>query len=309
MQPHPYYQAIIDAYAASGRPFFHQVNPEEARAMLEATLATAPPATDMPDMASVEDRQIDGPSGPITVRCYVPPDNAGGVCVYFHSGGWVIGSLESGDPSCRRLAGGARCTVVSVDYRLAPEHPYPQPLDDAWGGLEWAAANFAGPVVVAGESAGGNLAAACAIRARDSGGPALAGQWMAYPVTDHDCASQSHRELGERNLLLSTADMRWFWDHYCPAGVDRNDPLVSPLRVADATGLPPAMIAVAQLDPLRDEGLAYAQRLARDGVAVSVRCDPGMIHGYIGAAGAIPVAAEAVAESARWIRAQMDKAG
>ena len=308
MQPHPYYQAIIEANRVAGRPFFHQLTPQEARAQLRATLAGAPTPPDLPDLARVEDRTIAGPHGTIPLRIYVPHDSAGGIVVYFHSGGWVICDLASGDGTCRRLAGQARCTVVSVEYGKAPELPFPGPLDDAWAALEWAAGEWGGPLLVAGESAGGNLAAACAIRARDEGGPALAGQLLAYPVTDHDLTTASYREIGERNWLLSTADMSWFWDHYCPAGIDRAQPLASPLRVATAAGLPPAMVVVAQLDPLRDEGLAYAAKLAGDGVAVVTRCDPAMTHGYLGAAGTLPAAAEAVAESARWVRARFDAA-
>lgn len=304
MQPHPYFQAIVEAYRAAGRPFFHQGTPEEARAMFQASIAAAPPPTDLPDLARVEDHIVDGPNGAVSVRIYTP-HGAVGTLVYFHSGGWVIGDIASADSTCRRLAGRAGCTVVSVEYRKAPEHPFPQPLDDAYAALEWAAADFPGPLVVGGESAGGNLAAACAIRARDTGGPALAGQWLFYPVTDADFGTKSYRDVGDKNWLLSAADMRWFWDHYAPAGVDRAQPLLSPLRVADAAGLPPAMIGVAQFDPLRDEGLAFAAKLAGDGVPVVLRSDPGMLHGYLVAAAAVPAAQEALAESARWIRARL----
>jgi len=306
MQPHPYYQAIIDFNTEAGRPFFHQLSPQAAREQLRTTLAAAPVPPDLPALARVEDITITGPHGAIPARIYVPNDPAGGTLVYFHSGGWVIGDLISGENTCRRLAGWARCTVVSVEYGKAPELPFPGPLDDAWAAVLWAQGEFGGPMLVGGESAGGNLAAACAIRARDEGGPVLAGQWLAYPVTDHDFETGSYRAVGDRNWLLSTADMRWFWDQYCPVGVDRSAPLLSPLRVPSASGLPPAMVVVAQLDPLRDEGLAYAAKLAADGVPVVTRCDPAMIHGYLAAAAAIPAAGEAVRESARWIRARLD---
>jgi len=309
MEPHAYYQRIIDLNRDAGRPFFHQLTPAAARAQLRETLAAAPVPPDLPPLAGVEDIAIPGPHGALPARVYVPHDPAGGTLVYFHSGGWVIGDLVSGENTCRRLAGWARCRVVSVEYGKAPELPFPGPLDDAWAAVLWAKAEFGGPLLVGGESAGGNLAAACAIRARDEGGPALAGQWLAYPVTDHDFETGSYRAVGDRNWLLSTADMRWFWDHYCPAGVDRNAPLLSPLRVASAAGLPPAMVVVAQLDPLRDEGLAYAVKLAADGVPVVTRCDPAMIHGYLAAATAIPAAGEAVRESARWMRARLDAGG
>lgn len=303
--PHPYYQAIIDAYAAAGRPFFHQVTPQEARAMLRAGLTAAPPPVGLPPLAEVADEMIAGPHGAIPIRRYVPGGEVVGVCVYFHAGGWVIGDLDFADATCRRLAGAAGAEIISVDYRLAPEHPFPQPLDDAFASLQWAAAHRPGPLLVVGESAGGNLAAACAIRAREAGGPRLAGQALAYPVTDHMFDTRSYRAVGDKNWLLSTADMRWFWQHYCPAGVDRNNQLISPLRVKNAAGLPPMLLVVGELDPLRDEGLAYAARLQAAGVACETRCDAQMVHGYLGAAGSIPAAAAALAQMAEWIKARL----
>lgn len=299
---HPYYRAILDAYASAGRPFYHQSTPVDARRMLRAALAAAPPQLTLPELAAIENAVIHGPLGPIPLRRYQPRGETEGVCVYFHAGGWVIGDMEMSDALCRRLAAGAGCEVVSVEYRLAPEHPYPQPLDDAFAALEWVASVRRGPLIVAGESAGGNLAAACAIRARDAGAPEIVGQFLAYPVTDHDFTTGSYRAIGGRNWLLSAADMQWFWDQYCPPSVDRTNPWVSPLRIADPAAVPPALIYVAELDPLRDEGLAYAARLAGAGVPVKTRADAGMLHGYLSAAGSIPCAAEAVQEAAVWIK-------
>jgi acetyl esterase len=304
--PHPYYQAIIDAYAAAGRPYFHQVTPQEARVMLRASLAAAPPPTGLPMLAAVVDETIPGPHGPIPIRRYVPAGESLGTAVYFHAGGWVIGDLEFSDTTCRRLAGAAQVELISVDYRLSPEHAFPVPLDDAFAALQWAAANKPGALLVMGESAGANLAAACAIRARNAGGPPLAGQCLAYPVTDHDFETASYQEVGDKNWLLSTADMRWFWDQYAPPGIDRTNPLLSPLRVDAAIGLPPAMIITGELDPLRAEGLAYAAKLHEAGVSVVTRCDTAMVHGYLGAAGAIPLAAAALAQIAGWIREQLE---
>jgi acetyl esterase len=306
--PHPYHQAIIDAYAAAGRPFFHQVTPAEARAMLRAGLTMAPPPVGLPTLAGVVDETIPGPYGPIGIRRYLPEGAALGSCVYFHGGGWVIGDLDLADTTCRRIAAGAQAEIISVDYRLAPEHPFPQPLDDSFAALEWAARERPGPLLVIGESAGGNLAAACAIRARDASGPALAGQCLAYPVTDHHFETGSYRAFGDRNWLLSTADMRWFWDHYCPPGIDRSDPLLSPLWVKNAAGLPPALVLTGALDPLCDEGLAYAAKLRAACVPVVIREDPGMVHGYLSAAGTIPLAAEALAQIVAWIRETLDAA-
>jgi acetyl esterase len=306
---HPYYQAILDAYAAAGRPAYHQVSPVEAREMLRSGLAAAPPEQGLPELKWVRNEVIPGPGGPLPIRRYLPVGDVIGICVFFHAGGWVIGDVEMSDGLCRRLAAGAGCEVVSVEYRLAPEHPYPAPLDDAFAALQWASQQRRGPIVVAGESAGGNLAAACAILARAQGGPALAGQFLAYPVTDHDFGTQSYRDLGGRNLLLTTADMQWFWNQYCPRAKDRDRELLSPLKVSSARGLPPALVCVAELDPLRDEGLAFAARLAAAGVPVRTRSDAAMVHGYLRAAGSIPVVAEAVREAAQWLRERMLSAG
>jgi acetyl esterase len=305
---HPYYQAILDAYAAAGRPFYHQVTAMEAREMLRAGLAAAPPQLNLPELASVSDENIASAAGLLPIRRYLPLGKVAGICVYCHAGGWVIGDIQMSDALCRRLAAGAGCEVISVGYRLAPEHPYPAPLNDAFAAVQWASAQQRGPLVVAGESAGGNLAAACAILARAAGAPQVVGQFLAYPVTDHDFDTASYRELGRLNLLLSTADMMWFWDQYCPSSVDRTNQLVSPLRVMNAKGLPPALIYVAELDPLRDEGLDYASRLVDAGVQVRTRKDAGMLHGYLSAAGAIPLAAEAVREAAQWIRDRIEGA-
>lgn len=305
MKPHPYYQAIIDLYAASGRPSMHQVTPAEARAMLRASVAAAPKPTDLPELAEVIDAAIAGPHGDIPIRRYRPQGEVLGTCAYLHAGGWMIGDIDFADATCRRLAGATQAEIVSIEYCKAPEHPYPQPLDDAWAAIEWIAANRSGPLLLIGESAGGNLAAACAIRARDAGGPAIVGQFLAYPVTDHDFETESYREIGGRNWLLSTADMRWYWDNYCPPATDRRQAEISPLRVADAAGLPPALIVVGELDPLRSEALAYADKLAAAGVAVRTRRDPDMLHGYLGAAAAIPLAAAAMAEAAGWIRGRL----
>ncbi len=305
---HPYYRAVIDAYVAAERPYFHQVTPEEARAMLKAGMEAAPEPPDLPALAAVVDEVVAGPHGDIPIRRYTPLGEVVGQCVYMHSGGWVIGDRDFADATCRRLAAGAGCEVINVEYRLAPEHPFPEPLDDVYAVLSWAASRPLGPVVIAGESSGGNLAAACAIKARDAGGPAIAGQFLAYPVTDCNFETGSYREIGSRNWLLSTADMQWFWNHYCPPNVNREDPLVSPLRVIDAANLPPALICVADLDPLRDEGLAYVEHLAGAGVAVQSRRDAGMLHGYLSAAGTVDLATEAVTEASAWIRDRISAA-
>jgi acetyl esterase len=269
---------------------------------LRAGSAAAPAPRGLPELAAVEELSIPGPGGPLALRRYRPRGEVLGACVYLHAGGWIMGDLDFSDATCRRLAAAASCEIVSVDYRLAPEHPYPAALHDAFAALQWTHGWARGPLLLAGESSGGNLAAACAIRARDAGGPTIAGQFLAYPVTDAALDTGSHHEHGPRNWLLSSADMRCFWDHYCPPGVDRAAAEVSPLRIVDAAGLPPALIFVADLDPLRDEGLAYAARLAAAGVSTGTRRDPGMLHGYLGAAGEVSLAAEALAEAGDWMR-------
>lgn len=305
MQPHPYYQAILDAYRKLDRPYFHQLSPEQGRAMMKATIAAAPKPGDLPELAAITDGAISGPHGSIPIRRYTPITQERGTCLYFHAGGWVIGDLDIADNFCRRLADAACCELISVDYRLAPEYPFPVPLDDAYAALQWLLKEKPGPVVLVGESAGGNLAAACSILARNEGLGPIHGQFLAYPVTDHDFTTPSYQELGSLNWLLSTKDMRFYWDQYCPSSSERDNPLVSPLRLSDVSNLPPTMLFAAELDPLRDEGLAYAQKLAGAGIPVTTRCDPGMLHGYMAAVGAIPVATEAFTEAARWIRQRL----
>jgi acetyl esterase len=303
---HPHFQDIIEAYRASGRPSFSQVSPTEARELLRRSIVIAR-ANQIPlALASVTDHVIPGPNGPLRIRRYRPHGVWNGTCVYFHAGGWVIGDLEMSDPLCRLLAAEAHCEIVSVEYRLAPEYPYPAPLNDAYAAVQWAALHCSSPLMVAGESAGGNLAAACAIRARDCAGPSIRGQFLAYPVMDADFTTSSYQECGDRGWLLSTQDMQWFWNHYCPPEVDRTHPLISPLRVQSAAGLPPMLVFAAECDPLRDEALAYAALLSRAGVPVRTRCDPGMLHGYLNAMSAIPLAAEAASEAAAWIRQRLD---
>jgi acetyl esterase len=299
---HPYFQAIVAAYAAADRPFFHQVTPAVARDMMRAAQNAAPQPLDLPALASVTDEQVDGPNGNIGIRRYLPTDDVAGTCVFCHAGGWVIGDLDTADNLCRRLAGLAGVEVISVDYRLAPEYAFPAPLDDVHAVLRWAD-TLQRPLVVAGESAGANLVAACAIQVRDEGGPHIVGQFLAYPVTDHNFETESYQSIGTRDWLLSRADMQWFWDQYCPSSVDRSNSLVSPLNLVTAAGLPQALLLVAELDPLRDEGLAYAALLEAHGVPVIVKEGRGMLHGYLNAAGAIPEVAAAVAEAAGWMRA------
>jgi acetyl esterase len=230
----------------------------------------------------VRDVQIPVEGGEIKARVYEPSADPPATVVYFHGGGWVIGSVDDWDASTRMLAARSGARVVSVDYRLAPEHPFPTAADDAYAALLWTAENLAGdkPLIVAGDSAGGNLAAVCALRARDENGPKLALQVLVYPVVDHVTSGGSYDEFAEGGLILTTPDMVWFWDHYVPDESQRSHPFASPLRAADHSGLPPAYVLIAEHDPLRDEGYAYARKLEEAGVPVTVRHHDDQIHAF-----------------------------
>jgi acetyl esterase len=241
-----------------------------------------------PDVA-VHDLSIPGPASEIPVRVYAPHDveRPCGVLVYFHGGGFVAGSIDSHDGTVRELAAGARCVVVSVEYRLAPEHPYPAAIDDCLAALRWVMANTTAVggdpdrIAIGGDSAGGNLAAAVALRNRDEGGPALALQLLVYPVTDVRCATPSMTD-NATGYLLTADSMRWMWSMYLAdaATVAADDPYASPAGASDLAGLPPAMVITAEFDPLRDEGEAYAARLAAAGVPTEVTRYDGQIHGF-----------------------------
>jgi len=246
-----------------------------------------------------EDRTVPGPAGPIPVRVYRPENASGAALVYFHGGGWVLGSVVSAHGVCATLARGSRCTVVSVDYRLAPEHPFPAAVDDAWAATTWVLEHGAelgapGPVAVGGDSAGGNLAAVVALRARDRQLP-LAFQLLVYPVTDADLDTASYRENAE-GYWLTRAGMEWFWDQYIPEG-DRFHPDASPLRAEDVSGTAPALVITAEYDPLRDEGEAYARRLEEAGVPVTVSRYDGLIHAFFRTPAVIARARDALREA------------
>jgi acetyl esterase len=235
----------------------------------------------------VEDRVIHGPSGPIPVRVYRPDGRAPKpAIVYYHGGGWVIGSLETHDDGCRALANAVDAVVISVDYGLAPEHRFPEPVDDAVTALGWVHEHAddlgvdPARIAVAGDSAGGNLAAVVAQIARDSGGPPLRFQLLVYPVTDYEFDSPSMNDNAEGYFLTRDA-MRWFYSHYLNDPAESDDPRVSPLRASDLSGLPPAFVITAEFDPLRDQGIAYAAAMRDAGTVVEARSYPGMFHGFM----------------------------
>jgi acetyl esterase len=258
-------------------------------------------------MARVEDVQIPGHGGYVPARLYVPDAGAshGPLIVHLHGGGWVVGSIESYDPVCRALANAAGAAVLGVEYRLAPEDPFPAALDDAWAALRWTAEHAeehgCDPrrLAVAGDSAGGNLAAAVARRARDHGGPPLRFQLLVYPVTDPARASASYATYGEGFGLTGEA-MAWYWESYL-GGSDPTNPDAAPAG-ADLAGLPPALVVLASHDPLHDEGAAYAERLREAGDAVRTLDVPGTVHGFWRMLAVSRVARETMGEVGRELR-------
>jgi len=284
----PQARAVIDLVIRSGRPAYHQLSPKDARQLFRETRPASTPTP--PQIGMVRDLTADGPLGPIPLRVYrpagVPASTPLAVLVFFHGGGWVIGDLETHDVLCRQLTAGSGVSVVSVDYRLAPEHKFPAAVDDAWAATRWVVAHAgelavdASRLAVGGDSAGGNLAAVVALLARDKGAPAIAVQVLIYPVTDLVGETRSYRDFAE-GYLLTREGMRWFIAHYLTAEAEAADWRASPLRAQSLAGLPPALIVTAGFDPLRDEGEAYAERLREAGVRVDSVCYGGMIHGFV----------------------------
>ena len=304
---HPQAQQVLDGKAASGAPPLWELSPDEGRAMVDATSTMIPAG---PDLESVRDIVIPSQAGGMPARVYSPSSSAPGLVLYFHGGGWVVGSLDGWDASVRGLAVASGCDVVSVDYRLAPEHVFPAAADDAYDALGWAASASglaAGrPIVVAGDSAGGNLAAVSALRARDSGGPPIALQVLVYPVVDYDLDRRSYREYDGDELIVNRRDMIWFWDHYAPDPRTRVNPYASPLRASSLSGLPPVYLVTAEHDPLREEGFAYADRLRAARVPVEHRHFGSQIHGFFTFTGVLDDADKAVAEAGSAIRAAVE---
>jgi acetyl esterase len=306
---HPQAQQILEGKAASGVPPLWELTPDQARAVVEANGAIIGAG---PSVASVRDITIPTSAGGMPARVYSPSASAPGVVVYYHGGGWVIGSVNAWDACCRSLAVASGCDVVSVDYRLAPEHVFPAAADDAFSALVWVASPSglaAGrPVVVAGDSAGGNLALVSALRARDAGGPALALQLLVYPVADCDLDRRSYHEYDGDEFIVNRGDMVWFWGHYAPDPAARVNPHASPLRAGDLTGLPPAYVITAEHDPLRDEGFECAERLRAARVPVEHRHFGSQIHGFFTFVNLLDDADRAVADAGLAIRAAVSEA-
>jgi acetyl esterase len=280
MPIHPQLKALVDSFAAMELPPRSEMSPDQARQRAVLIGQQIGPG---PDMASVDAVLIDGPRGPIPARAYHPiTETCRGAIVYLHGGGWVVGGLDEFDTVMRMLAHEAECTLLGVDYRLAPEHRFPAGAEDAYAATRWAGEHLdrgAGLAVV-GDSSGGNLAAVTALKARDDAWGGITLQVLVYPVTDHDFETSSYQEHGASGLPLGRVDMEWFWDHYLPDVTGRDDPRASPLRAIDLSGLPSTAVLVAEYDPLRDDGLAYAARLATAGVPVITHRYDDMAHGF-----------------------------
>jgi acetyl esterase/lipase len=308
MQLDPQMKNLLDQLASAGGQPFHAGSPQEARAAISALIGVV--AGPPPQVAKVEDRMIPGPGGQIPVRIYTPAGAAPmGALVYFHGGGWVVGDIASHDVLCRGLANGAGCVTVSVDYRLAPEYKFPAGPEDCYAATQWVADN-AGPlgvdpkrIAVGGDSAGGNLAAVVAQMARDRNGPKIKFQLLIYPATDwaHETASQ--REFAEDGYILSRADMVWFYGHYMNSDSDRTNPYLSPACAKSLADLPPAYVMTCAVDPLRDEGEAYAEALRKAGVAVKSKRYPGVCHGFVMMPGVIDAAKTGIADCCSELRA------
>jgi acetyl esterase len=303
MPLHPQCQAVLEA-AAKARSAFEARDAAEARRLYNATTARFTPAT--PALDHVADDVLPGPAGPLPIRIYRPRGLGGRrlpVVAFFHGGGWVFGDRDSHDGVCRILAHQARALVVSLDYRLAPEHRFPAAYDDCLAATRWLFAHAgdiggdARRIALAGDSAGGNLAAAACIGLREAGDPAPVFQLLIYPAVDLACDSDSHRAFAEGYLLTRTA-IDWCTGNYLSDAEDVADWRASPLRAPSHAGLPPALVQTAEFDPLRDEGEAYAQALARAGVACDYRCYPGMIHGFVRMGALVDDAATALADGA-----------
>lgn len=288
--------ALLEQMAALGLKPLNEQTPAEARERMAALRGEQAPG---PEMASVRDTRVRASGGFVPVRVLTPVERPRGVIVYYHGGGWVIGKIADFDKLGRVLAQRTGCTVVLVDYRLAPEYRFPTAVDDAWAALRWAGersaelAQAGAPLIVAGDSAGGNLSAIMAQRAKAAGGPAIALQVLVYPVTDCDLESTSYRDPANQ-LMLTRESMIWFWDHYAPAPEARLHPDAAPLRNPDLLRLPPAVVVTAEHDVLRDEGELYATRLIKAGVPVAHRRFAGQMHGFFTMVDILPGAAEAM---------------
>lgn len=311
MALHPQVKALLDQLAAANAPAFSELPPEQARAAF-ATLVSMMPKTDA-EIGGTRDIEIPGESHKIPARIYTPsePDGSLPAILFFHGGGFVIGDIETYDAVCRGLCAGSGAAVISVAYRLAPEHPFPAATDDCLAAARWVANNAAtlgvdaSRFAVAGDSAGGNLAAVTAQRLRDEGGPALRAQLLIYPAVNvSETPTQSMLDNAE-GYLLTRDDMEWFLDHYAGKAPALDDPKLSPLQADRLDGLPPARVITAGFDPLRDEGQAYADALEAAGVSVDRSHHDDTIHGFFSFFTLLEGGQREMKDSANWLRRQL----
>lgn len=303
-------QWLLKLVTSSGRPQLHELPVDRARAELAAMMEMM--GGSPPPVGPIVERSIPGPAGRIGLRLYrpsgtLPEGPQRPILVYYHGGGWVVGSAAAYDKPCRYLCAKSGCIVVSVDYRLAPEHKFAAAVEDAVAAFLWVAENAASlggdpaHIAVGGDSAGGNLAAVVAQQRRGQPGPQPAFQLLIYPATDLSFSHPSHESCG-RDFLLTRPMMEWFRAHYLNGPADIDDPRASPLRATDFSHLPPAFVATAGFDPLRDEGKAYAERLQDAGVPTVYRNFEGLIHGFVAFTGVVSAAARALDEIAYGLR-------
>ncbi len=301
----PQTRVLLEQMAKANLTPYEAMTPQEARRQmaLGSCFMERPP-----EIFAWEDREISGPQGTVRIRTYRPSSTAVlPVVVFFHGGGWVMGSIETHDVYCRQLANASGWAVASVDYRLAPEHKFPAGLEDAYAATRWVSEQAAEigvdpeRIAVAGDSAGGNLAAAVPLVARDRGGPRLAFQLLLYPVLDHHFDTPSYRE-NATGYHLTRAAMIWSWRHYLSSQHDGALTYASPLRADDLSGLPAALVMTAEYDPLRDEGEAYAERLRAARVPVTLKRYDGLIHGFARRTNVLDRARDALQDAADALR-------
>ncbi|HSZ98959.1 MAG TPA: alpha/beta hydrolase [Streptosporangiaceae bacterium] len=289
---------FLTQLAESGAKPLPELTPEEARGFTAMLRELYGPGPEVDSAYDVELPTADGHT--FTVRVLVPAGEIRALVVYYHGGGWVIGNIDEYDNIARTLANALHAAVVNVDYRLAPEHRYPAAADDAWTALQWAArkrVEIAGgpvPMIVMGDSAGGNLSAVVAQKARDAGAPELAAQVLIYPVTDADLDNDTYADPANQ-LMLTRDAMIWFWDHYAPDQASRAKPDASPLQAGSLAGLAPAIVLTAEHDVLRAEGEAYAEALREAGVPVVHRRFAGQMHGFFPMVNVLPGSADGIA--------------
>lgn len=307
-------KAVLDGLAAFEAPRIEQLSPENARnnptvadAVMGVLAKQGKPAVEM--VGDVSHQLIPGPGGALLARIYRPKGQGPfPVLVYFHGGGWVIATLDTYDASCRALTNAANCMVVSVAYRQAPEHKFPAAAEDAYTATQWVMTNAAQlkgdprRVAVGGESAGGNLAAVTCLMARDRQGKMPVHQMLIYPITNYAFNTPSYQEIANAKLPLNRPAMQWFWSHYLNNESDGNNPYASPLRAENLRGLPSATVITADIDPLRSEGQAYAQRLREAGATVRATNYTNVTHEFFGMGAVVNKAKQAVSEAAAGLR-------